>query len=219
MSGLNVPEKCPSHRRTAKLPPLPRGRPILSLRRITLPTDGDFAWAVKMGAAGVQYAQEIAVNDTGSVYVTGYFGGTVDFDPGPAVTNLTSAGYSDLSVAKYYVDGSFARAKRAGASSQNEYGFAGAVYALGWFGGTCDFDPGPGTLNLTTDWNYIDAFVAKLDANGAFEWVRQPETVSFADDKRAFSVAADAAGNVHVMGHYRYPVDFNPGPRTATLTS
>jgi hypothetical protein len=42
----------------------------------------------------------------------------------------------------------------------------GNTILVGNFGGTCDFDPGPGTENRTATGPY-DGFVAKYDPNGA----------------------------------------------------
>jgi hypothetical protein len=43
----------------------------------------------------------IEVDPAGNTYATGSFSGTADFDPGPAVTNLISAGFNDIYVYKY----------------------------------------------------------------------------------------------------------------------
>jgi hypothetical protein len=49
---------------------------------------------------------------------------------------------------------------------------AGNVYTTGYFNGIVDFDPGPGTFNLTAGGN-PDRFISKLDAAGNFIWARQ----------------------------------------------
>ncbi|MBK9300748.1 MAG: hypothetical protein IPN14_09100, partial [Bacteroidetes bacterium] len=36
----------------------------------------------------------------GNIYIIGHFAGTADFDPGPAVYNLTSTGLGDVFVQK-----------------------------------------------------------------------------------------------------------------------
>lgn len=59
-------------------------------------------WAKAMGGADPDNGYSIALDGSGNVYTTGYFVGTVDFDPGAGVANLTSAGGGDIFVAKYF---------------------------------------------------------------------------------------------------------------------
>ena len=48
----------------------------------------------------------------------------------------------------------------------------GNVYTVGFFRGTVDFDPGTGTLNLTSV-GIGDIYIQKLDASGNLVWVKQ----------------------------------------------
>lgn len=57
---------------------------------------GAYAWARRIGAGGNQYAVGAAVDSAGSLLVTGYFDGSIDFGLGP----LVSAGGLDLVVSK-----------------------------------------------------------------------------------------------------------------------
>ncbi|MBX2923770.1 MAG: T9SS type A sorting domain-containing protein [Chitinophagaceae bacterium] len=92
---------------------------------------------------------------------------------------------------------------------------AGNVYTTGHFGGTADFDPGPGTFYLTTD-GADDAYVSKLDVNGDFVWA-----IRIGGDATNYgrSVAVDAGGNVYVAGYFSGTVDFDPGSTIFNIAS
>jgi hypothetical protein len=68
---------------------------------------GVLAWARRMGGTGNDQGLGIAVSPAGIVTVTGSFQGTADFDPSPAVFNLTSAGGTDVFVARLDAGGNF----------------------------------------------------------------------------------------------------------------
>lgn len=175
--------------------------------------------AVFPGADGAT-GWSVTVDATGNVYTVGYFEGTVDFDPGPGVSFLTSVGGEDVFVSKLDNDGNLIWAKSFGGAG-NEGAFdvavdsAGSVYTVGYFSGTADFDPGPGTSTLTSA-AFNDAFVSKLDSNGNFLWANRFGGSAF---DAANAVAVDAGGNVVVTGLYRNTASFDLWPGTTTLTS
>ena len=74
-----------------------------------LDTDGNFIWAKSIGEAAPSLGYDITIDNAGNIYTTGYFMGTVDFDPGPGEFNLTS-GFSDIFVSILDTDGSFVSA-------------------------------------------------------------------------------------------------------------
>jgi hypothetical protein len=65
-----------------------------------LDASGDFAWAQRFGETGWNFGNSITLDAAGNVYTTGSFEGTVDFDAGTGVSNLTSAGYRDIFIHK-----------------------------------------------------------------------------------------------------------------------
>ncbi len=185
-----------------------------------LDSSGNFAWAKGMGGSSYDYGNGIATDSNGNVYTTGDYFGTVDFDPGAGVFNLTSAGYSDIFISKLDSSGNFAWVKgMGGASRDSGYGIAtdlsGNVYTTGYFGATADFDPGTGTVNLVSAGNE-DIFVSKLDNGGNFIWAKGMGGSSY---DYGFSIATDSNGNVYTTGGFSGTADFDPGAGTANLTS
>ncbi len=184
---------------------------------------GNFIWAKAMGGTYGVYGHSIALDVTGNVYTTGYFSGTVDFDPSAlGIYNLTSAGDYEIFISKLDGSGDFVWAKRMGGPGDDE-GYAisidasGNVYTTGRFNGTANFDPGAGTFNLTsigTD----EIFVSKLDNSGNFLWANQMVgTVGFGSS--GTSIAFDNFNNVYTSGYFYGTVDFDPGLDVFNLTS
>ncbi len=63
-----------------------------------LDSSGNYVWAKSFGStnnSGNYSGYSVAVDSSGNVYTTGYFRGTVDFDPGAGTTNLTTNGDYD----------------------------------------------------------------------------------------------------------------------------
>jgi len=183
---------------------------------------GNFVWAKQWSTGGYTSQNSVAIDATGNVYITGYFSGTVDFDPGAGTYNLTAAGstgMSDMFLCKLDAAGNFLWAKQSGGPS-NDIGYAigldaaGNVYTTGIFRGTADFDPGPGTYNLTSA-GIDDIFISKLDGAGNFVWAK---SVGGPSGEQPGSIAVDAAGNVYIAGSFNDIVDLDPGPGTVTLT-
>ena len=72
-----------------------------------LDANGNLIWAKQMGGPFNELGWSIAIDGSGNVYSTGQFYGTVDFDSGAGVFNLTSAGGSDIYIQKLDANGNF----------------------------------------------------------------------------------------------------------------
>jgi len=172
------------------------------------------------GGTSYDYGNSIAVDGSGNVYTTGYFYGTVDFDPGVGTTNLTSAGDGDVFVSKLNSSGDFLWAKSFGGTSE-DFGYSiavdggGNIYTTGAFYNTADFDPGVGTANLTSAGDG-DVFVSKLNSSGDFLWAKSFGGTSY---DGGISIAVDGSGNTYTTGAFYNTADFDPGVGTTNLTS
>ncbi|MNJ90972.1 Beta-propeller repeat protein [compost metagenome] len=182
--------------------------------------DGNFLWAKRIGGTSYEYGRSVSIDALGNAYVTGYFEGTVDFNPGAGIFNLVSAGATDIFMLKLDPSGNFVWAKRiGGAISELSFAIAadasGNTYITGTFNGTIDFDPGAGTSNLTAV-SQSDVFITKLDANGNFVWAKN---IGGTASDIGYAICTDASGNVYTTGEYAYTVDFDPGAGIHNLTS
>lgn len=188
-----------------------------------LDANGNFVWAKRLGGpTGDDYGYDIAVDANGFLYCTGSYSTTVDFDPGPDSSILTSVGgSSDIFVQKLDTNGNFVWVKSIGGTySDQGYGIAvdisGNVYTTGDFGDTVDFDPGFNTSKLISVGGSYDIFVQKLDANGNFVWAKG---MGGTYPDRGRDITLDASSNVYITGSYGYTVDFDPGSGISNLTS
>jgi hypothetical protein len=185
-----------------------------------LDASGNYVWAKSMGGISGDVGYSIDMDALGNVYISGYFQGAADFDPGNGTANLTSAGFEDIFVSKLDNSGNLIWAKRIGGTSSDlgesiAVDAAGNAYITGYFKETADFDPGIGTADLTSA-GTEDIFVSKLDASGNFVWVKRMGSSS---SDVGFSIAIDASSNVYTTGYFGETVDFDPGIGTANLTS
>lgn len=193
--------------------------------------NGNYIWAMGGTGSSANEGNSVTTDVSGNVLITGYFRGTVDFDGSANSGTLTAAitgtvQTPDVFFAKYDANGNYLWAKNIGASREDagnciKTDALGNVYITGYFKGTTDFDPGPGTATISalvvSSQGAADAFFAKYDANGNYIWAK---SISGADNSDAGnSIAIDALGNVYVTGYFCSAADFDPGVGTATLSA
>ncbi|HZV68551.1 MAG TPA: exo-alpha-sialidase [Saprospiraceae bacterium] len=179
-----------------------------------------YAWGHGLGSIHKDVAYDIIADSAGNVYVTGSFENTMDFDPGPGVVDLVSAGSSDIFIAKYDSTGQLQWAKRAGGPEDDvSYSIKldndGHVYATGYFKNTSDFDLGTSGEELIS-FGQADIFILKLDIAGNFLWVRQ---MGGSGQDEARSIALDKTGNILTSGSFSETTDFDPSTDIANLLS
>ncbi len=178
-------------------------------------SEGSFIWAKQLGGTGDERGYGIAVDVSGSVYTTGYFSGTADFDPGTATHTLTSAGGYEVFISKLNTNGEFVWAKQLNGSLSNiGYGIicdtTGNVLLTGYFAGTVDFDPGT-TVNQMVSSGDTDIFILKLSSAGSFIWAKQLGGVN---QDYGMAITTDNNGNIYTTGFFQTIADFDPHSAT-----
>jgi gliding motility-associated-like protein len=164
-------------------------------------TDGNFMWAKQFGSpSGLSFGTSITIDASGNVLATGVIADTYSF------------------IVKCDANGNLIWDKRTGhatslcTSTSIITDPAGNVYTTGYFStnsvtNPVDFDPGPGSFNLSPDGN-ADVFVSKLSEDGDFILARQIGGVNL---EQAYSIALDVTGNIIITGYFNGKCDFDPG--------
>ncbi len=117
--------------------------------------EGAYQWAY-LFAGFINKGNSVAFDAQGGLYATGVFGGTMDMDPGPGVTNLTAASGLDGYVVKYTDVGTLGWCFKLDASTASMapecITVAGdaVVVVTGAFPGSMDMDPSAGSSILTS---------------------------------------------------------------------
>ena len=166
-----------------------------------LDSSGNWLWAVKAGGTiedNGDFGVGIALDGTGSAYVTGYFLGTANFGS----HTLVASGGFDIFVAKLDPSGNWLWAVKAG-GTESDCGYAiatdgaGNAWVTGSFQGTATF--GSHTLTASGDELDNNIFAAKLDPSGNWLWaVKAGGTETDIGAK----ITVDEAGNSFVTGHF-----------------
>ncbi len=159
---------------------------------------GDLQWVFKKGSNGFTEGMGVGLDPFNNVYVTGFFGSTVDFG-GASVTAAGGQFDKDIFLAKYDSAGVLKWVKRAGSANEDK-GTAVACDAMGnphltgSFQGMTAF----GTINLTSS-GQTDIFVAKYDTAGTA--IMAFKSGGNAQDG-ANGISLDGTGNIYLIGSF-----------------
>jgi hypothetical protein len=174
---------------------------LLTIILIISSVKANAQFLISAGAAGQEYSKDIDIDNQGNIISAGYFFNTVDFDPSVGTNNRTSVGFADNYIAKYTSTGTLIWATSFGSTgidiphsvvTDNNNN----IILTGYFSNTCDFDPSASVAVRTSNGGR-DAYIAKYDANGNFQWVVTYGADSLDD---AFNLDVDTNGNVYWTG-------------------
>jgi len=182
---------------------------------------GTLIWKKNFGGALMDKKKSVDVDQQGNIVVAGTFCLTADFDPSPAVHNLTSASpyywLNNAFIAKYDSSGNYicssAITNNADVTVTDvKFDSLGNIYIAGLSNTNADFDPGVGVTHMTEG----SAFLAKYDPNGNFLWVKGLGAGGTLYIK-AFDI--DKSGDIYLTGSLAGFVDFNPTTSTFYIVS
>ncbi len=184
-----------------------------------LDASGNLVWANRYGSTGDDGCLVMMIDSNNDLITFNFFQAPLDFDPGPNTSTFTATS-DDLAIARYDASGNLIWVKHIG-GTYSDVAWTGAIdsnhniYFAGNFVGTLDFDPGPGTANLT----YVaqtDGYVGKLDKNGNFIFVEQ---LAGTGQDLIWGMTLTSNEDILLTGSFSQVSDFDPGIGTHTLSS
>ncbi|MBL7850136.1 MAG: VCBS repeat-containing protein [Cyclobacteriaceae bacterium] len=181
---------------------------------------GTLLWAKRIGGSGITTPLIAYSKVTGFVHIAGVFDLTADLDPGLPNVDVTSNGSNDAFLVRLDASGNYTWSKTWGSTGpESAYGLVnditGNLFIAGGFQNTVDFDPGPGTANLTSAGS-TEIYVSKLDPSGNYLWAGRMGGISV---DLARDITVDGSGNILITGFFRSTADFDPGAGLFNLTS
>lgn len=178
-----------------------------------LDTAGTWRWGRAAGGNFIEYVGNMSLDDAGNAYIAGSFRSPSMNFGSLQITNESPNQIGDVYVAKLDGAGNWLWARKAGGSGgDGATGLAvsptGDVTLSGSFASrTSQFGATslPNTSSFTTTntgiANYLtDAFLARLDSNGNWQWAISSQG---AGNEAGQSVSLDAAGNVLLTGAFQ----------------
>lgn len=184
-----------------------------------LNSNGNLEWAISLGGPRDDVGRSLELDSKGNVYLTGDFSNSVDFDPGPNISSLSSKGGQDPFILKLGPGGGFRWARSFGGTGADLVHSIALdeslnIHLCGAFEEQIDFDPGSGINSGTAD-NY-DGYILKLDSSGNFIWANQ---LGGKRIQSVESISVDRFGGVYATGVFEDVVDFRPGVKDYILKS
>ena len=183
-----------------------------------LNSSGQYQWGYASGSAqGDDLLNSLVTDRNGNVYATGYFEGTVDFQPGPGNNRVTAEGGSqDIFLQKLDAEGASQWiVPIGGPGSDGPRDLAlnqkGSLLLTGYFYGSVRFNP---TTQVKAV-DVTDVLMAQFSTSGNFEFAR---SIGSAGTDIGTGIAGNGQGDVFVTGSYRGDMSFGQGQFPFLLT-
>jgi hypothetical protein len=182
--------------------------------------NGSLVWAKSIPTG--QFADGkagLALDSADNLYATGSFRFSADFNPNPGTDVHAPIGGYDAYILKLGSGGGFKWARTFG-GGQTDQGVdialddSANVYVIGDFRLTVDFDPGPNTVNFSSQ-QFFDIFMVKYDTQGSF---RRVNVFGGPQRQLANSLLPTNKGFI-ATGTFGGNVDLDPSSKVFNLTA
>ena len=177
--------------------------------------NGNLIWVKLFNGVGASCSPKSIVYKNGSLYLTGFFSGTIDFDPNSAQVLLSGNG--KCFVSKMNINGDCQWAKSFGSagsepqdldiSSNGDVAITGEMLSQFIFAGQ--------PLNFSQG---KDLFIVKYDSSGTEIW-GQSFGSGFNTDEEGNSLKFLSDNSLVIVGSFENTIDFNYGPLVNNLIS
>ncbi len=168
-------------------------------------SNGTYGWTKRMGGTSQDLGNDITTDSSGNVYVTGSFGGTVNFGLDFGNTDIKTGGGTFIT--KINSNSAYGWTKVISGTSGNGIVIdsSGNVYLTGDFQGTVNFGLDFGTTDSKISAGSWDIFITKINSNGTYSWTKvMGGTLWDAGN----GIATDSSGNVYLTGDFQGTVNF-----------
>lgn len=184
---------------------------------VKLSINGDYQWHKKIGAEGYETGFDISLDNDENILITGFYGKTVDFDPGPDITERTAI-EDDPFVLKLDKDGNFLWVYTPQCEGLYDGGNQittsenGDVFVVGNIGGSCTFLKNEEEVSINAEGD--DIFFMRLRKDGILKWVH---ALGGSNTDYGQSINIDNESNVYIGGYYYGDLDADPSDNELIL--
>jgi gliding motility-associated-like protein len=183
--------------------------------------NGNLSWAINLGNSGDDAFRGLAVDSKNNIIQSGYYNGTVNFDPLGPGHNMDSAGDESF-ICQHGPDGKLIWVNRI-LGTLYQSGSVICVdskdnaYMAGSFNSGINFDPNNANGTIYPAGS-LSMFISKYSSGGNFQYAKviggQTSGVF------CYQMAPDASNNIYITGYFTGTIDFNPDPNTtANITN
>ncbi len=181
---------------------------------------GNYKWAKRIGGVEGNYVSTVKTDLQNNVFITGYFLGAMDFDPGAGSDLRTSNGSEDVFIIKLDSSGVYQWGIQYGSSGSDKsidlvISSNQNVVVAGFYTGTINFGQGVGSAPTLTSIGGREVFIAFISNDGIPE---AAVDIGGPGDINPISIELDNNDNLFLTGSFSGTCHFNPLTTTTTTS-